>query len=142
MAPFLVFLRHAPKAGVNVLIMWLEPAPKRPAQECGCGARRTAFHDEVLSIEEICGIAGIKRKRLETIEWREFAGCPLPAIAEHPDCTKRTDVVHGTLHGRGIPAREVKIPFPGEVFIVTPRIGAFGTTRLTVCSTVPLRFSR
>src|SRR5579864_4928536 len=73
---------HAAKSCVNILVVRLKPVAKRAAQHAGGGARRSSFHDVVLAVEEVRGVARIKRKPLEAGKWLELARCPLPPVAQ------------------------------------------------------------
>src|SRR3974377_195348 len=109
MAPFLAFVRYAPKTRINILVVRLKPVPKGPPKECVCRSRGTAFQNEMLSVKEIRGVACIKRKRLEAGERPELGRAPFPTVTEHPHSAECTDTVHSAVNGCGIPTREIEI---------------------------------
>ena len=61
--------------------MGLEPIAKGPPQHARGRVRRTAFHYEVLGVEKIRGVTGIKRKWLEPGKGKKGRARPLPAIS-------------------------------------------------------------
>jgi hypothetical protein len=61
--------------------MWLKPIAKRPPQHARSRVRRTAFHDEVLGVEKIRGVTGIKRKWLESGKGSKGRARPLPSVS-------------------------------------------------------------
>ena len=135
--------------------MSLEPVAKcRPEHACG-GARRPAFHDEVLAVEEICGISAIEGKRLESGVRGELRGGPFPSIAQHSLDTEIARPLGESIDGRGIPLMKIKVPELGGNSIPTgrgrgrPRRQPPGRRRYgklfplltgSVRSAVPLRF--
>src|SRR5579864_5198968 len=74
---------HAAKPCVHVLVMCLEPVAKRGAQHARRSTWRAAFHHKMFAVKKIGGVAGIKRKSLESGKWREHARGPFPTIAHH-----------------------------------------------------------
>src|SRR5581483_12382144 len=101
--------------------MRLEPVAEGASQHARRGARRTAFHDVMLPIEEVGGIPGIKRKRLKFRERSKRSGCPFPAVAQQIPDTKSAPPFLECVHRHRIPALKIKIPQPG-----TRRFGSPG----------------
>jgi len=56
---------HTPKPRIHILIVRLKPVAKRRSQHALRGARRATLEHVMLPIEEVCGVAWIKRKRFE-----------------------------------------------------------------------------
>src|SRR5215470_1113691 len=71
------------KSGIDVLVMRLEPVTERCPQHASRGPRRSALHDIVFSVKEICRISGIKRERHETGKRLKWGRGPFPSIAQH-----------------------------------------------------------
>ena len=90
--------------------MGLEPISEGPPQHASIGARRAALHHVMLAIEEIRGVAFVKRKRLgiprrARTGWRSIPSrwpAGRPRRTRFVPCGKRVD-------RRGIPAREIEI---------------------------------
>src|SRR5579864_9606530 len=112
---------HAAESRIHVLVMRLEPvAEGTPQHACG-SARRSAFHDVVLAVEKVGGVAGIKRKALEARERSEERRRPFPAIAQeiaHAECTLACG---GCSDRRGIPALKIEIAAPRRRLFIAPR---------------------
>src|SRR5260370_35500439 len=79
---------HAAKSGVCKLVMRLEPVAERAPQHARCGARRPAFQDEVLAIEEIGGVSAVEREWFESGDRCKLSRRPLPPLAEHAVTTE------------------------------------------------------
>src|SRR5437763_493227 len=92
---------YQPECAVHVGIGGAEPVSERRARHTGCRPRRSALQHEMFAIEEIRGIARVKRKRFETGKWSERRGCPLPAITHH--LGKSAPIIGGRRNGNGIP---------------------------------------
>src|SRR5487761_2556572 len=103
---------HAAKGSVHVRVMRLEPVPERPSQHaCGC-ARGTTLHHEVLPIEEIRGITGIKRKWLKPGKGRERRARPFPSISHQIGNAEVAVPLGIRSSGNRVPALEIKIAAP------------------------------
>src|SRR5579884_2615610 len=130
---------YAPESRIHVLVMRLEPvAEGTPQHACG-GARRSAFHDVVLAVEKVGGVAGIKRKALKAGERSEERRRTFPAITKkvtHAECAL---TCAGCSDRSGIPALKIKIAPPRGGLFITPRILPL-TTFTGVGGAVPLRF--
>src|SRR5581483_3417219 len=87
------------KTGVDIWVIGTEPVAETGPQETGCRARRGAFHDVMLAVEEIGGVAGVERKFFESGEGSEDGGGPLPAVADE---LRLVD-------GGGIPVLEIRV---------------------------------
>src|SRR5207237_4116830 len=74
-------IAHAAESRICILIMWLKPIAEGAPQHAGDSARRTAFHDVVLAIEEIRRIPAIEGGWLETLEGREQSRSPFQPLA-------------------------------------------------------------
>src|ERR1700730_3498168 len=77
-------IRYAAEPCINILIVWLKPVTERSAQHRPGRARRSSFEHVVFSVEKICRISRIKRKRLEVRKRLKQTGRPFPAISELP----------------------------------------------------------
>src|ERR1051326_8068621 len=87
----------------------------------------------MFAIEEIRGVAFVKRKRLESRERFEGARCPLPAVGDKSIDTEAAARPRERIHGRGIPSREIKI---AELRT------EFAPLRESLSCALPLRFGR
>src|SRR5260370_8895144 len=122
--------------------MRLKPvAESRPQHTCS-GALRTALHDEVFAIEKIGGVSAIERKRLESWEWRENRGGPLPHIAQHVMYTKGAAAFGKSIDRRWIPMAEVKVAQTRIRLEIAPGILAFRSISYAISRSVPLFFCR
>ena len=72
------------KSRIHVLVMRLKPVAERRTQHAGSRTRRAAFHDEMLSIEEVGGVSAVERKRLESRKRPKYCGRPFPTIPDIP----------------------------------------------------------
>src|SRR6266516_7306819 len=93
---------YAAKPCIHILVVRLEPVAECGSQHASGRARRAAFHDEVLSIEKVCRVSAVKRKRLESLEGRENRRGPLPSIADHAIHAERAAALRMGIHRCGI----------------------------------------
>src|SRR3989441_10263515 len=120
--------------------MWLKPIAEGAPQHAGGSARRTAFHDVVLGIEEIRRIPAIEGEWLETLEGREQSRSPFPTIAEQVSHTKGALRLRKSANLSWIPSLEIKIPQLVAWRCATPRVRIFSLVLRTISCAVPLRF--
>src|SRR5258708_8030194 len=122
--------------------MWLEPVAERPSQHACGRARRTALQDEVLAIEEICGIPGIKRKWLEPQEGRKQRAGPFPTIPHEIRDAEVAVALRIRSHWNRVPTLEIKIAVPCGWRFRAPRVRAFAAGASAVSGAMPFRFAR
>src|SRR5258708_22364922 len=132
---------HAAKSGVCKLLMRMEPVGERAPQHARCGARRPAFQDEVLAIEEIGGVSAVERKWCECGERGKFSGSPLTPIAEHAVNTEGALALGKYVHRGGAPACEIEIAKLLRRPFLAPRVLPLFALRGSVCRALPLGFS-
>src|SRR4029077_3541992 len=89
---------YAAKSRVDILIMRLKPVAERPAKHRGFRARRTALHHVMFGIEEVCGVARLNRKGLESLEGREDSRRPLPSVSQQAGHIKRAAAPRKCIH--------------------------------------------
>src|SRR5262245_12251563 len=81
----------AAERGIDVGIPWTEPVAKRRAKQLMSGDGRRALHHEMLPIEKISRVFGIRRHGLKPWKRLERGGGPLPAVADkilHAPCAR------------------------------------------------------
>src|SRR5436853_659687 len=133
-------IAHAAESRICILIMWLKPIAEGAPQHAGGSARRTAFHDVVLAIEEIRRIPAIEGEWLEALEGREQSRSPFPTIAEQVSHTKGALRLRKSANRSWIPSLEIKIPQLVAWRCATPRVRIFSLVLRTISCAVPLRF--
>src|SRR5215469_15407033 len=129
---------HAAEACIDILIMSLEPVAERRTQHACSRARRSAFHDEVLAIEEICGVSRIERKRFKTGEGREGGGGPLPTVAQKSFHAERAAALGIGVHRGRIPRPEIEVSKSCCRRVVAPWVIALTGARRSVRCAMPL----
>src|SRR6266567_2005000 len=133
---------HAAESRVHVLVVCLEPVAKRRTKHARSSARRSALHDEVFAIEKIGRVTAVERKRLESREWCEDRGRPLPTIAQHVVYAERALALGEGIYRRGIPMAEIKIAEARTKLLVGPWILPFYPVVGSIGGAVPLLFAR
>src|SRR5579862_1784985 len=132
---------HAAKCGVHVWIMWLEPVPETPPQHACSGARRTALHDKMFSIEKIRRVSAIKRKWLEARKRRERRTSPFPAISYQVVNAEIARARWIRADGNRIPPLQIKIPVQQRRRLSPPRVRAFNAGARPAGRAVPFRLA-
>src|SRR5579883_2360029 len=100
---------HTPESGVDVLIVRLEPVTEGAAQHAAGGARRASLENVVAAVEEVGGIAGIRRMRSEAVKRRERTPRPFPPVGQQSLDAEGAAARREGMHGSRIPPREVEI---------------------------------
>ena len=129
----------AAEGSVDIRIMRLEPVAKRPPQHARGRARRAAFHHEVFPVEEIRGIAGIKRERFKPRKRREKRARPFPSIAGKVGNTEVAGPVGKRSDRSGIPSLKIEMAVPGPRWLRTPGIRALAAIARHASGAMPLR---
>src|SRR5208337_860548 len=129
---------NAAKTRIDILVVRLEPVAKGRAQHARGGARRSTFHDEVLAIKKIGGVATVKRKWLESGEWSKNGGGPLPPIAEQIVDAESALGLGKRIYGQGVPAMKVEITELGVRRFAAPGVWASVSVKRAVGGAVPL----
>src|SRR5258708_9551559 len=132
---------HAAKSGVCKLVMRLEPVAECAAQHTGRGARRSAFQDEVLAVEEIGGVSAVEREWFESGERCEFSRGPLPSIAQHAVNAECALALGKCVHRRGAPAGKIEVAMLFRGLLIAPRVFPLIAVRGPIRSALPLGFS-
>src|SRR5579859_693534 len=139
----LVLFFYAPECCVDVRIMWLKPVPEGSPQHACSRSRRPALHHEVLPIEEIRRIAGIKRHRRESRKWRERRSGPFPAVAyqvANPEVARSFRICSRRCR---IPLMKIKIAVPRAGDLFSPWIAPFAPALArSISGSMKLRFAR
>src|SRR5665213_216128 len=95
----------------------------------------------MFSVEEICGIPGIKRKLLETLERCERRPRPFPAIPNKICHAEVALTLRVRPDGNRLPSLKIKIAVPLSRWFRSPGIRAFASAASSVCGAMPLRFA-
>src|SRR4029077_7608376 len=122
--------------------MRLEPVPERPPQHARGRARRTTLHHEVLPIEEIRRISGIKRKWLEPGKRSERRARPFPTIPDEIGNAEVAVTPWVRSCRNRVPALEIKIAVPRGRRFRAPGVGTFAAAASAARGAMPFRFAR
>ena len=141
-SPRISLIVYAAKSRIYILIMRLEPIPERRPQHAFRRPRGPAFHHVMLAIEKIRRISRIKIECLESREWREHRGRPLPAVPQHVRDPERAVARGKVSHRRGVPAMKIEVAVPFRRGLRSPRIDSLSSQRAAVSRPLPLRFAR
>src|ERR1019366_2714679 len=105
-------------------------------------ARRAAFHHKVFPVEEIRGVAGIKRERFKPRKRREKRACPFPSIAGKIGNTEVAGPVGKRSDRSGIPSLKIEIAVTGLEWFRTPGIRVLAAIARRARGAMPFRFAR
>ena len=122
--------------------MRLEPVAERPPEHARGRARRTALHHEVLAIEEIRRVPGIKRKWMESRERRKRRARPFPTVPNDVGDAEVADALGVRSRGNRIPALKIKIAVPRGGRFRAPGVLAFFTAASAARGSMPFCFAR
>src|SRR5262247_3322803 len=75
-------MSYTPERRVNVGIVRLEPVAKGFSRQAGGGPGRCALHHKMFAVEEVCGVARVKREFFETLERRKPCARPFPSVTD------------------------------------------------------------
>src|SRR5437588_5114869 len=115
-------LPNAAECGVDVRIISPEPTSERAADEVRHRGRRRPLHHEVLAVEEVRRIDGIRRHWRETVEAAERRLRPLPAVADEVVYAPRARARRVRADRDRVPVREAEVAARRVRRLVAPRI--------------------
>src|SRR5690349_17517932 len=115
-------LSGATEGRIDIGVARAEPVSERRPQKLARRGWRRAFHHEVLAVEEICGVLGIRRHGAEAWKGRKLSAGPLPAVADEILDAPRARSFRMTPRGLGIPAREIEDAVLGGRRLLAPRM--------------------
>src|SRR5690348_1147777 len=120
--------------------MRLEPVAKRSPQHARRRPRRPAFHHEMLAVEKIRRVAGIKWKRLESGKRFERRRGPFPSVAKQILGAKSASSARMCADGCRVPVMKIEIPSLSVRRFITPRKLPLLAIQRAVRRAMPLRF--
>src|SRR5262245_41896590 len=112
--------------------VWIErlvPVPEAAPQQGVVGGEGAAEQDEAASVEEIRGVASVRRERLEAWERPERCCGPVPAVPNEVENAPGAGAARKSADGPGSPRPEAHVGVLGARLVVAPRMTAPATRR-------------
>src|SRR4029453_7935769 len=99
----------AAEGSIGVRILGAEPVAESASRQRSRRHRRRTFHHEVVAVEEIGGVLGVRRQRLESLERTERCRRPFPAVSEQIVDAERACRLRVRTNRFWIPAMKVEV---------------------------------
>src|SRR5437667_11454091 len=125
----LIVASRAAKRGVHIRIAAAEPVAEGRPQKLARGRGRGALDDEVLTVEEVGRVLGIRCHGAESWKRRECRARPLPSIADHVLGTPGARTCRMAAGGLRIPTRELEHAVRGNRLGISPWMPALTVGR-------------